>query len=107
MASRARLVAASDEARRRFERDLHDGIQQRLVSLSLELRGAQAMAPPEDEELAGQLAQLGSGLAEALDELRELSRGIHPAVLSKGGLGAALPALAARSAVPVTLGLVG
>ena len=105
MASRVRLVAASDEARRRFERDLHDGIQQRLVSLSLELRGAQTMAPPEDEELAGQLAQLGNGLAEALDELRELSRGIHPAVLSKGGLEAALQALAARSAVPVTLDL--
>jgi signal transduction histidine kinase len=103
MASRARLVAASDEARRRFERDLHDGIQQRLVSLSLELRGAQTMAPSENEELVGQLAQLGEGLEGALDELRELSRGIHPAILSKGGLVLALQALARRSAVPVKL----
>ena len=61
VASRARLVAASDDARRRFERDLHDGIQQRLVSLSLELASAQAMAPPEHEELAGQLAQRRGG----------------------------------------------
>jgi PAS domain S-box-containing protein len=105
MASRARLVAASDEARRRFERDLHDGIQQRLVSLSLELRGATAMGPPDNEELTEQLTHVGKGLTEALDDLRELSRGIHPAVLSKGGLAPALKALARRSAVPVQLDL--
>ena len=64
MASRARLVAASDEARRRFERDLHDGVQQRLVGLSLELRAAEAMAPPDDDELIRQLAHLGSDSVE-------------------------------------------
>jgi len=105
MASRARLVAASDDARRRFERDLHDGVQQRLVGLSLELRAAEAMAPPDDDELIRQLAQVGEGLAGALDELRELSRGIHPAILSKGGLAPALKALVRRSAVPVSLDL--
>jgi signal transduction histidine kinase/PAS domain-containing protein len=105
MASRARLVAASDEARRGFERDLHDGVQQRLVGLSLELRAAEAMASPEDDELVRQLAQVGEGLAEALEELRELSRGIHPAILSKGGLALALNALARRSAVPASLDL--
>jgi GAF domain-containing protein len=104
-ASRARLVTASDEARRRFERDLHDGVQQRLVSLSLELRGAEAIAPPDNEQLAEQLTQVGKGLAEALDDLRELSRGIHPAILSEGGLVPALNALARRSAVPVQLDL--
>ena len=105
VASRARLVTASDAARRRFERDLHDGVQQRLVSLSLELRGAEAMAPSENDGLAEQLAQVAKGLAEALDDLRELSRGIHPAILSQGGLGPALKGLARRSAVPVQLDL--
>jgi len=105
IASRARLVAASDEARRRFERDLHDGVQQRLVSLVLELHGAEAIAPREDAELVVQLARVGQGLGEALDELRELSRGIHPAILSEGGLVPALRALARRSAVPVELNL--
>jgi PAS domain S-box-containing protein len=105
VASRARLVAASDEARRRVERDLHDGVQQRLVLLALELRGAQALAPPDNAELAGELTRMGKGLAEALDDLRELSRGIHPAILSEGGLVPALKALARRSAVPVQLDL--
>jgi signal transduction histidine kinase len=105
MASRARLVAASDEARRRFERDLHDGVQQRLVLLALELRGAQALAPPDDEELVAELTRIGKGLAEALDDLRELSRGIHPAILSEGGLVPALKALGRRSAVPVQMDL--
>ena len=105
VASRARLVAASDEARRRFERDLHDGVQQRLVSLALELRSAEAIAPPDNEELAEQLTHVGKGLADALDDLRELSRGIHPAILSEGGLVPALKALARRSAVPVQLDL--
>ena len=105
MASRARLVAASDEARRRVERDLHDGVQQRLVLLALQLRGAEALAPPDDKELAGALTQVRKGLAEALDDLRELSRGIHPAILSEGGLVPALRALARRSVVPVNLDL--
>jgi signal transduction histidine kinase len=105
IASRARLVAASDEARRRFERDLHDGIQQRLVSLSLELHAAEVNAPKDDTELVRQLAHVRQGLTGALDDLRELSRGIHPAVLSEGGLIPALKALARRSAVPVELHL--
>ena len=105
VASRARLVAASDAARRGFERDLHDGVQQRLVTLSLELRGAEAMAPSENDVLAEQLAHVAEGLAEALDDLRELSRGIHPAILSQGGLAPALKALARRSTVPVQLDL--
>ena len=105
IASRARLVAASDEVRRRFERDLHDGVQQRLVSLALELHGAQAIAPREDKKLIAQLAHVRQSLAEALDDLRELSRGIHPAVLSEGGLKPAVKALARRSTVPVELNL--
>jgi PAS domain S-box-containing protein len=105
MASRTRVVAASDEARRRFERDLHDGVQQRLVTLALELQVADAMAPRDDEELVVQLAKVGDGLREVFDDLRELARGIHPAVLSQGGLAPALRALARRSAVPVKLDL--
>jgi signal transduction histidine kinase len=103
-ASRARLVAAADEMRRRIERDLHDGTQHRLVSLMLELRAAQA-APPVRNQLAAQLAATGRELAAVLEELREISHGIHPAILSQGGLEPALRALARRSAVPVELGL--
>jgi signal transduction histidine kinase len=102
-ASRARIVAAGDQARRRIERDLHDGTQQRLVSLVLDLRAAEAAVPSDEPELRGQLARIADGLAGALEELRELSRGIHPAILSEGGLGPALKALARRSAVPVEL----
>jgi signal transduction histidine kinase len=105
MASRTRVVAASDEARRRFERDLHDGVQQRLVTLALKLQVADAMAPRDNEGLVVQLAEVGDGLREVFDDLRELARGIHPAVLSKGGLAPALRALARRSAVPVKLDL--
>jgi hypothetical protein len=99
-ASRARIVAASDETRRRLERDLHDGIQQRLVSLALTLRAAQATTPPDLNVLQASLSQLAEGLAGALEELQEISRGIHPAILSEGGLGPALKTLARRSAVP-------
>jgi signal transduction histidine kinase len=102
-ASRARIVAAGDQARRRIERDLHDGTQQRLVSLVLDLRTAEAAVPPEPPELQAQLGRVADGLTGALEELRELSRGIHPAILSEGGLGPALKALARRSAVPVEL----
>jgi signal transduction histidine kinase len=102
-ASRARIVAAGDQARRRIERDLHDGTQQRLVSLVLDLRAAEAAVPPDEPELRAQLARVADGLAGALEELRELSRGIHPAILTEGGLGPALKALARRSAVPVEL----
>nr|WP_308800865.1 PAS domain S-box protein [Streptomyces polyasparticus] len=104
-ASRARVVAASDASRRRIERDLHDGVQQRLVSLQLELRTAEALAPDGCDELLDRLAHMGRGLQDAFDELQRLSRGIHPAILSKGGLGPALRALARRSPVPVELDL--
>ena len=102
-ASRARVVAAADETRRRIERDLHDGIQQRLVSLGLELRVAEEDVPPDGVELKKELARVADGLTGALDELRELARGIHPAILSEGGLAPALKALAGRSSVPVEL----
>jgi signal transduction histidine kinase/PAS domain-containing protein len=102
-ASRARIAAAADETRRRIERDLHDGTQQRLVSLGLELRAAQAAVPPGLGELEGELSRVADGLASVCDELREISHGIHPAILSERGLGPALRALARRSAVPVEL----
>jgi signal transduction histidine kinase len=101
--SRTRIVTAADHARQRIERDLHDGAQQRLVSLALRLRAAQAGAPPGSGELAGELDSLVSEVTSALDELRELARGIHPVVLVEGGLPAALETLALRSAVPVEL----
>jgi len=102
-ASRRRIVAASDDARRRIERDLHDGTQQRLVSLGLAVRAAEARLAPEQGELRAELAGVAEGLAEALADLQEISRGIHPAILSKGGLGPALRALAHRSTIPVNL----
>jgi signal transduction histidine kinase len=106
-ASRARVVAAADETRRRIERDLHDGTQQRLVSLGLELRAAETMVPPELTELRAQLCGAAKGLADVVENLQEISRGIHPAILSKGGLGPAIKTLARRSAVPVQLDLRG
>ena len=104
-ASRARIVAAGDETRRRIERDLHDGIQQSLVSLGLQLRAAQAAVPPQLGELEGELSGIVEGLMSALDELREFSHGVHPAILSEGGLEPALKTLARRSAVKVDLDL--
>jgi signal transduction histidine kinase len=104
-ASRARIVAAADETRRRIERDLHDGIQQRLVALGLQLRAAQATVPPPVAELDDALSRVAEGLENVFDELREISRGIHPAILSEGGLEPALRALGRRSAVPVKLDL--
>ncbi|WP_258055845.1 HAMP domain-containing protein [Streptomyces sp. Ru62] len=101
--SRSRILAAADQARRRIERDLHDGTQQRLVSLVLELRSAQGAVPVDQPELRARVARVSTTLLAALDELRELSRGIHPAVLSEGGLPPALRALARRSLVPVEL----
>jgi PAS domain S-box-containing protein len=105
VASRARIVTAGDEARRRLERDLHDGAQQRLVSLGLQLRMAEEAVPPELDQFRGQLAQFLSGLTGVSEDLQEISRGIHPAVLSRGGLGPALKTLARRSSVPVDLDL--
>ena len=104
-ASRARIVAASDAARRRFERDLHDGAQQRLVSLGLQLRTAEASLPPEWHVLREQVSDVLMGLRGVSEDLQEISRGIHPAILSRGGLGPALKTLARRSAVPVELRL--
>jgi signal transduction histidine kinase len=104
-ASRARVVAAADETRRRIERDLHDGLQQRLVSLAFKVRAAETMTPRPSNEVQAELSQIQDGLRAALDELREIARGIHPAILSKGGLCPALKALARRSAIPVELDL--
>jgi signal transduction histidine kinase len=100
-ASRARIVAAGDDARRRLERNLHDGAQQRLVSLSLALRLAQVKLDTDPATTAEILTGASEELAHALEELRELARGIHPAVLTDRGLGAALEALATRSPLPV------
>ena len=102
-ASRRRIVAASDQARRRIERDLHDGTQQRLVSLGLAARTAEADVPADRGDLQAELSRIAAGLADAVAELQELSRGIHPAILSEGGLGPAVRTLARRSAVPVDL----
>jgi signal transduction histidine kinase len=96
-ASRARVVAAADDTRRRIERDLHDGTQQRLVAIGLELRVARAAVPPQLDELGRQLSHISEELTSAFEELRELSHGIHPAILSKGGLIPALSALRRRS----------
>ncbi len=102
-ASRWRIVAASDQARRRIERDLHDGTQQRLVSLALAARTAEADAAAGQGDPGAELSRIAAGLADAAAELQEVSRGIHPAILSERGLGPALRALARRSAVPVDL----
>jgi signal transduction histidine kinase len=96
-------VAAGDEARRRLERNLHDGAQQRLVSLSLALRLAQAKLSADPEGAGDILTAAGDELALALAELRELARGIHPAMLTDRGLGAAVESLATRAPLPVEL----
>jgi signal transduction histidine kinase len=102
-ASRARIVTTADATRRRIERDLHDGAQQQLVSLALELRAAQAAAPPELSEHRAELSRVVEGLTSVLERLREIALGIHPTVLTEGGLGPALKTLARRSPLPVEL----
>ncbi len=102
-ASRARIVTTADATRQRIERDLHDGAQQRLVTLALQLRVVQASVPPDANELALQLDDVATGLGKVLDELREIALGIHPEALTRGGLRSALKVLAHRSAVPVHL----
>jgi signal transduction histidine kinase len=102
-ASRARIVTAADEAGRRIERDLHDGAQQRLASLALRLREAQAAAPAEAYDTVLRLDGIAAGLDAALEDLREIARGIHPAALAEGGLRPALAALARRCDIPVSL----
>jgi len=104
-ASRARIVATADETRRRIERDLHDGTQQRLITLALELRAVVDTVSPSQRDLRAKLSHVEDGLRAVIDELREISRGVHPAILSEGGIGAALKALARRSGVPVHLEL--
>jgi signal transduction histidine kinase len=101
-ASRARIVATADQTRRRFERDLHDGVQQSLVSLALTVRAARA-APPQGDDLDQWLDRMAAGLDGVLEEVRQIAHGLHPAVLAAGGLRPALRVLARRSAVPVRL----
>jgi signal transduction histidine kinase len=103
--SRMRLVAASDEARRRIERDLHDGAQQRLVALALRLQLAAAGGSAEARETSEEITNVAGELLEVIDELREVSRGIHPAILSEAGLGPALRTLGRHSAIPVKMGV--
>ncbi len=101
--SRQRVVAAGDEARRRIERDLHDGVQQRLISQLLKLRAVQMRAQKDPTAAATMLDATISDLEDAIDELRELARGIHPSTLTRSGLGPALSSLAARAGLPVRL----
>jgi signal transduction histidine kinase len=102
-ASRARVLAAADATRRLIERDLHDGTQQHLVSLMLELRAMEAMPPTGPEEVRELLSRTTRSLDEVLEDLRGIARGLHPALLSRRGLEPALKALARCSAVPVEL----
>jgi signal transduction histidine kinase len=102
--SRTRIATAADEERRRIERDLHDGAQQRLVALALELRSAQrTLGQAADPELDRLLASTADELQVAVEELRSLAQGIHPGTLTQAGLGSALESLAARMPVPVTV----
>jgi PAS domain S-box-containing protein len=103
LASRARIVAAGDEARRRIERNLHDGTQQRLVSLGLDLQALKSEVPAELDSVDSRLDDLNGELESIIDDVREISRGLHPALLSHSGLGPALRALARRSPVPVEI----
>jgi signal transduction histidine kinase len=102
-ASRARVITAADATRRLIERDLHDGIQQRLVSLMLELRAAEATPPAEQEQVRGLLSDTTQALDEVLEDLRGIARGLHPALLSRRGLLPAVKALVRCSSIPVKL----
>jgi signal transduction histidine kinase len=102
-ASRRRIVTAADEARRQLERDLHDGAQQQLLTLAIELRNAQASVPGELDGLSEELARVIGEITELQEHLREISRGIHPAILAAGGIGPALRTVARRSSIPVRL----
>lgn len=102
-ASRQRIVSAADEERRRVERNIHDGAQQRLVSLSLALSMAHAKAAVASPEVAATLVDAEAELRRAIGELRELARGIHPAILTEAGLGPAIESLAEQAPLPVTV----
>jgi signal transduction histidine kinase len=104
-ASRTRIVTAADDARRRLERDLHDGAQQRLVSLAVHLRSIEAGVPAELGSLKEKISDAVAGLTAASADLQELARGIHPAIESHGGLGPTLEMLARRGTIPVELHL--
>ena len=101
--SRARIVAAGDEARRRIERNLHDGTQQRLIALGLDLQTVRATVPPELHDTHEGFERMQHEIDGVLQDVRELSRGLHPSLLSRAGLGPAVRALARRSPIPVEL----
>jgi PAS domain S-box-containing protein len=103
LASRARIVATADQTRRRIERDLHDGAQQRLVTLTMKLRALGTAETAQPDSVEKDIAEIAAGLDDVLDDLRETARGLHPVILSRGGLGPALKALGRRSLVPVEL----
>jgi PAS domain S-box-containing protein len=103
LASRARIVTTADQTRRRIERDLHDGAQQRLVTLTMKLRALETVRGPQAEALGRDVAEIAAALDDVLDDLRETARGLHPVILSRGGLGLALKALGRRSPIPVEL----
>jgi signal transduction histidine kinase/CRP-like cAMP-binding protein len=103
IASRARIVAAGDEARRRIERNLHDGVQQRLIALGLDLQVARTMLPTDRAAASEGIERVEREIESVLEELRELSRGLHPPMLSSRGLGASLRVLARRSPIGVEL----
>jgi signal transduction histidine kinase len=103
IASRARIVTAADEARRKIERNLHDGIQQRLIALSLDLESVRETVPAEERDAQLGIDRLGRELEAVHDDLRQLSHGLHPAILSRRGLAAALAAVVRTCPIPVTL----
>jgi signal transduction histidine kinase len=103
LASRARIVTTADQTRRRIERDLHDGAQQRLVTMAMKLRALESVTAPQAQDVKKEVGQIAAGLDDVLDDLRETARGLHPVILSRGGLGPALKALGRRSPVPVEL----
>jgi signal transduction histidine kinase len=103
LASRSRIVTTADQTRRRIERDLHDGAQQRLVTLTMKLRALEAATAPRAQALRVDVEAIAEGLDGVLDDLRETARGLHPVILSRGGLGPALKALGRRSPLPVEL----
>jgi signal transduction histidine kinase len=102
-ASRARIVAAGDAERRRIERALHDGAQQHLTGVAMRLDEARRIADTEPSTVPARLAEIAAELRDAMHELRELARGIHPAILTEAGLGPAITTLARRSPIPVDL----
>jgi PAS domain S-box-containing protein len=103
LASRARIVTTADQTRRRIERDLHDGAQQRLVALTMKLRALEDVTTPQAEVFIEEVEEIAVGLDDVLDDLREMATGLHPVILSRGGLGPALKALGRRSPIPVKI----